>query len=133
MALDWLLYPKNAMNRVLITSICCLLLTHFSYGQVKDDHDLVKDGKPVTGMTSSQQKATSSVKEMQPIKTKEIPPLMESTLKDKSFENWQSGKIFYDDLSKVYVLKMDTVRTYYFNEKGLRLETISDTTAAPLR
>jgi len=91
--------------------------------QVKQDHDLVKDGEPVSGMSVQQQRTDRSetLQSYKKVRTTEIPPLLENTLQDKEFEGWKNGEVFYDNDRKIYEVRMDSIRTYQFNDQGTRL------------
>ncbi|HYF67824.1 MAG TPA: hypothetical protein VD884_06805 [Ohtaekwangia sp.] len=110
----------------------------FSSSGVWAQHDLVKEGNPVTGMTTEQARDKSTVKEADRIKIKptEVPPLLRNTLGQNEFEGWEENDLYYDRTSGHYSLEIDTVHHYLFDQDGNRIEPpyeddLPETTSAP--
>ena len=118
--------------------ITTVAITLFSSYGVWAQHDLVKDGNPVTGMTTEQAREKSTVKEQDRVKIKstEVPPMLQNTLGQNEFEGWEENDLYYDHNSGHYSLEMDTIHHYLFDAEGKRIEPphegeIQETTSAP--
>lgn len=112
-------------TQMAITTVAIFLFLSFdAWAQ----HDLVKDGNPVTGMTTEQanKNSTHENKARKRIKPTEVPPLLQNTLGQNEFEGWEEGDLYYDHQSGHYTIEMDTIHHYLFDEDGNRIDPTRD-------
>ena len=104
-----------------------LLFSVVVFAQEKQDHDLVKDGNPVPGMSTPQEKRTTTpdVNEQNTtIRVKEIPTALKNILGEKEYNGWEQGQLYYNEATRRYSLQVDSERRYEFDEQGRRITTV---------
>jgi hypothetical protein len=88
------------MKSYLSTVIFVILLVMLSlpvFSQEKSDHDLVKGGEPVPGMSAQQvtRPATSPGRSDGKVEeTIQVPLINDNTLNDEEFDRWRVGETF---------------------------------------
>lgn len=70
-----------------------------SYAQENNDHDLIRDGDPVPGMSAQQEKRSTATQNLEAGNRQDhdadrVPLLTEPTLTDDSFDSWRAGDAF---------------------------------------
>jgi hypothetical protein len=86
---------SNWMKTMLAAQL--MAIASMSYSQEKSDHDLVKGGEPVPGMSAQQvtRPATSPGRSDEKVKeTTQVPLINDNTLNDEEFDRWRVGETF---------------------------------------
>jgi hypothetical protein len=88
---------------MILIGLWCVTLTLSVNAQEKNDHVLIKDGDPVSGMSAQQEKrpaVTSRLQLGEDVAATRAPLITESTLNDETFDSWRAGDAFRDPESK---------------------------------
>jgi hypothetical protein len=107
-----MIWESMAMTQqwMFTTIISCFAFC--TQAQVKSDHELVKDGNPVSGMTVQQAKKQPESVPVSETKTDiepRVPLLQENTMDDEEFDSWRAADMFKDDEGEPSP-RIDTVR-----------------------